>query len=301
MTINTSSIQQLLRPGLAEVFGDYPMYPAEYTEIFTTQTSDKAVEIEVEMKLLGLASIKGEGAPTQFQDMGQRVISTYYHRYTSVGFIITRQAMKDNLYESQFPLQAQSLRNSMLQSKEVNGASVLNNGFSASFPGGDGQPLFSTAHPIDSGTFANTPSVQVDLNEASLQDAIVTISQFRDQAGLITMTKPTKLVVPPQLQFTADRILHSQFRTGTANNDINAIYNIGAVPQGYRVNHFLTDTNGWFLMTDAPNGLKHYVREALETDVFTDFTSDNLLAKAIERYSFGWSNPRGAFGSSGAT
>jgi|TARA_R110002126_G_scaffold17597_1_gene68376 phage major head subunit gpT-like protein len=301
MTINTSSIQQLLRPGLAEVFGDYPMYPAEYTEIFTTQTSDKAVEIEVEMKLLGLASIKGEGAPTQFQDMGQRVISTYYHRYTSVGFIITRQAMKDNLYESQFPLQAQSLRNSMLQSKEVNGASVLNNGFSSSFPGGDGQPLFSTAHPIDTGTFANTPSVQVDLNESSLQDAIVTISQFRDQAGLITMTKPTKLIVPPQLQFTADRILHSQFRTGTANNDINAIYNIGAVPQGYRVNHFLTDTNGWFLMTDAPNGLKHYVREALETDVFTDFTSDNLLAKAIERYSFGWSNPRGSFGSSGAT
>jgi phage major head subunit gpT-like protein len=301
MTINTSSIQQLLRPGLAEVFGDYPMYPAEYTEIFTTQTSDKAVEIEVEMKLLGLASIKGEGAPTQFQDMGQRVISTYYHRYTSVGFIITRQAMKDNLYESQFPLQAQSLRNSMLQSKEVNGASVLNNGFSSSYPGGDGQPLFSTAHPIDTGTFANTPSVQVDLNESSLQDAIVTISQFRDQAGLITMTKPTKLIVPSQLQFTADRILHSQFRTGTANNDINAIYNIGAVPQGYRVNHFLTDTNGWFLMTDAPNGLKHYVREALETDVFTDFTSDNLLAKAIERYSFGWSNPRGSFGSSGAT
>jgi len=233
--------------------------------------------------------------------MGQRVISTYYHRYTSVGFIITRQAMKDNLYESQFPLQAQSLRNSMLQSKEVNGASVLNNGFSSSYPGGDGQPLFSTAHPIDTGTFANTPSVQVDLNESSLQDAIVTISQFRDQAGLITMTKPTKLIVPPQLQFTADRILHSQFRTGTANNDINAIYNIGAVPQGYRVNHFLTDTNGWFLMTDAPNGLKHYVREALETDVFTDFTSDNLLAKAIERYSFGWSNPRGSFGSSGAT
>ena len=301
MTINTSQIQQLLRPGLAEVFGDYPMYPAEYAEIFTVKTSDKAVEIEVEMKLLGLASQKAEGAPTAFQDMGQRVISTYYHRYTSVGFIITRQAMKDNLYESQFPLQAQSLRNSMLQSKEVNGASVLNNGFSSSYPGGDGQPLFSTAHPIDTGTFANTPSVQVDLNESSLQDAIVTISQFRDQAGLITMTKPTKLVVPPQLQFTADRILHSQFRTGTANNDINAIYNIGAVPQGYRVNHFLTDTNGWFVMTDAPNGLKHYVREALETDVFTDFTSDNLLAKAIERYSFGWSNPRGAFGSSGAT
>ncbi len=301
MTINTAQIQQLLRPGLAEVFGDYPMYPAEFSEIFSVHTSDKAVEIEVEMKLLGLASTKAEGAPTAFQDMGQRVISTYYHRYTSVGFIITRQAQKDNLYESQFPLQAQSLRNSMLQSKEVNGASVLNNGFSASFPGGDGVALFSTAHPIDTGTFSNTPSVQTDLNESSLQDAIVTISLFRDQAGLITMTKPEKLIVPSQLQFTADRLLHSQFRTGTANNDINAIYNIGCVPQGYRVNHFLTDTNAWFLLTDAPNGLKHYVREKLETDVFTDFTSSNLLAKAIERYSFGWSNSRAAYGSSGAT
>jgi len=301
MTINTSQIQQLLRPGLAEVFGDYPMYPAEYAEIFTVKTSDKAVEIEVEMKLLGLASQKAEGAPTAFQDMGQRVISTYYHRYTSVGFIITRQAMKDNLYESQFPQQAQSLRNSMMQSKEVNGASVLNNGFSSSYPGGDGVALFSTAHPIDTGTFANTPTVQTDLNESSLQDAITATSQFRDQAGLITMTKPVKLIVPPQLQFTADRLLNSQFRTGTANNDINAIYNMSAVPQGYRVNHFLTDTNAWFLMTDAPNGLKHYVREKLETDVFTDFTTDNLLAKAIERYSFGWSNARSIFGSSGAT
>ena len=301
MAINTTSIQQLLRPGLAEVFGDYPMYPAEFTEIFSINTSDKAVEIEVEMKLLGLASTKAEGAPTNFQDMGQRVISTYYHRYTSVGFVITRQAQKDNLYESQFPLQAQSLRNSMLQSKEVNGASVLNNGFSASFPGGDGVSLFSTAHPIDTGTFANTPTVQTDLNEASLQDAIITISTFRDQAGLITMTKPEKLIVPPQLQFTADRLLHSAFRTGTANNDINSIYNIGSVPQGYRTNHFLTDTNAWFLKTDAPNGLKHYIREKLETDVFTDFTTDNLLAKAIERYSFGWSNSRSIYGSSGTT
>tara|TARA_R110000787_G_scaffold90493_1_gene190995 strand:- start:235 stop:1140 length:906 start_codon:yes stop_codon:yes gene_type:complete len=301
MTINTSQIQQLLRPGLAEVFGDYPMYPAEYTSIFETKSSDKAVEIEVEMKMLGLASQKGEGAPTAFQDMGQRVVSTYYHRYTSVGFIITRQAMKDNLYESQFPQQSTSLRNSMMQSKEVNGAAVLNNGFNAAFPGGDGVSLFSTAHPIDTGTFANTPAVQTDLNEAALQSAITAISQFRDQAGLICMTKPECLIVPPQLQFTADRLLHSEFRTGTANNDINAIYNMAAVPNGYKVNHFLTDTNAWFLKTNADNGLKHYVREKLETDVFTDFTTDNLLAKAIERYSFGWSNSRAMFASSGAT
>lgn len=301
MTTNTTQIKNLLVPGLAEVFGDYPQYPAEYTEIFSTNTSDKAVEIEVEMKLLGVAAFRAEGAATQFNDMGQRVVSTYYHRYTSIGFIITRQAQKDNLYESQFPLQAQSLRNSMMQTKEINGASVINNGFSASFVGGDGVALFSTAHPIDGSTFANTPTVQTDLNETSLQEAITAISLFRDQAGLICMTKPTKLIVPSALQWQANRILNSQFRTGTANNDISAIYNVDAVPQGYRVNHFLTDTNGWTVLTDAPNGLKHYEREKLETGVFVEFSTDNLLAKAIERYSFGWSNSRAAFGSSGSS
>ena len=207
------------------------------------------------------------------------------------------------MYKTQFQPSNLGLIESFNQTKEIYAANIFNTAttYNSSI-GGDGVALLSLSHPIDGGVVANTPTIQVELNESTLLNGMIAIrTQFRDQAGLITMTKPTKLVVPPQLQFTADRILHSQFRTGTANNDINAIYNIGAVPQGYRVNHFLTDTNGWFLMTDAPNGLKHYVREALETDVFTDFTSDNLLAKAIERYSFGWSNPRGSFGSSGAT
>lgn len=301
MAINTTAIRDLLRPGLAAVFGDYPMYPGQWSEIFEKHTSDKAVEIEVEVKLLGLAQIKAEGASTAYGEMGQRYVTNYVNRYTSIGFIITRQAIKDNLYQSSFPLQAKALRQSMEQTKEVLGASVLNNGFSSNFPIGDGQPLFSTQHPIDNGTVANTFSVQADLNETSLQDAIVGVQRFKDAAGLRIMTKPTKLIVPAELQWTATRLLESQFRTATANNDINAIYNNSAVPQGYRVNMFLTDTNSWFLLTDAPNAFKYYEREALETDVYTDFDTDNLKAKAIERYSFGCSNFRGGWGSQGAS
>lgn len=301
MAINTTAIRDLLRPGLAAVFGDYPMYPGQWSEIFEKHTSDKAVEIEVEVKLLGLAQIKAEGASTAYGEMGQRYVTNYVNRYTSIGFIITRQAIKDNLYQSSFPLQAKALRQSMEQTKEVLGASVLNNGFSANFPIGDGQPLFSTQHPIDNGVVANTFSVQADLNETSLQDAIVGVQRFKDAAGLRIMTKPTKLIVPAELQWTATRLLESQFRTATANNDINAIYNNSAVPQGYRVNMFLTDTNSWFLLTDAPNAFKYYEREALETDVYTDFDTDNLKAKAIERYSFGCSNFRGGWGSQGAS
>lgn len=301
MAINTSAIQSLLRPGLAAVFGDYPQYPSQWSEIFERHSSDKAVEIEVEVKLLGLASIKAEGSSVAYDNMGQRYITNYVHRYTAVGFIITRQAIMDNLYKTRFPLQAKALRNSMAQTKETLGAAVLNNGFDTNYPIGDGQPVFSTAHPIDGGTVANTFAVQSQLNETSLQDAIVAIQRFRDAANLRVMTKPTKLIVPAELQWTAERLLKSEYRTDTANNDISAIYSMSAVPQGHRVNMFLTDTNAWYLMTDAPNGFKHYERERLETDVYTDFDTDNLKAKAVERYSFGVSNFRGAFASQGAT
>jgi hypothetical protein len=301
MAINTSAIQSLLRPGLAAVFGDYPQYPSQWSEIFERHSSDKAVEIEVEVKLLGLASIKAEGASVAYDNMGQRYITNYVHRYTAVGFIITRQAIMDNLYKTRFPLQAKALRNSMAQTKETLGAAVLNNGFDTNYPIGDGQPVFSTAHPIDGSTVANTFTVQSQLNETSLQDAIVAIQRFRDAANLRVMTKPTKLIVPAELQWTAERLLKSEYRTDTANNDISAIYSMSAVPQGHRVNMFLTDTNAWYLMTDAPNGFKHYERERLETDVYTDFDTDNLKAKAVERYSFGVSNFRGAFASQGAT
>lgn len=300
MTINTTAIRSLLRPGLAAIFGDYSAYPQQWTEIFEKHTSDKAYEIEVEIKMLGLAAIKAEGAPTTYDNMGQRYITNYVHRYVSIGFIITRQAIKDNLYQAKFPMQGKALKDSMLQTKEVLGASILNNGFDTNFPIGDGQPLFSTDHPIDNGTVANTFTVQADLNETSLQDAIVGVQRFKDAAGKRIMIKQQKLIVPTPLQWQAERLLKSEFRTATANNDVNAIYTTGAVPKGYRVNQFLTDDDAWFLLTDAPNGFKHYEREAMETDVYTDFDTDNLKAKALERYSFGCTDFRAGWGSQGA-
>lgn len=300
MAINTTAIQSLLRPGLASVFGDYAQYPAQWSEIFEKHTSDKAVEIDVEVKLLGLAQIRAEGASTSYDNMGQRYTTNYVHRYVSIGFIITRQAIKDNLYKGQFPLQSKAMRNSMTQAKENLGVAVLNNGFSSSFPIGDGQALFSTAHPLDSGTGSNTNSVVTDLNETSMQAAIVTIQGFKDLAGLRTKVQPEKLIVAPQNQWTANRLLNSQFRTDTANNDISAVFNLNCIPQGYRVNQFLTSNSNWFIKTDAPDGFKYYEREALETDVYTDFDTDNVKAKAIERYSFGASNWRCAFGSQGS-
>lgn len=299
MAINTTAIANLLRPGLAAVFGDYPAYPSQWSEIFETYDSDKAVEIEIEMKMLGLAQIRGEGAPTAVDNgMGQRTVTSYVHKYVALSFSITRQAIKDNLYKTKFPLMVRALKKSMAQTKEILGASVLNNGFSASYPIGDGQPLFSALHPIDGGTVSNT-SANADLNEASLESAIISIQQFKDQAGLIIQTKPEKLIVPPQVQFVAERLLQSVYRTGTANNDISATYNLSAVPQGYRVNQYLTSPTAWFLMTDAPDGFKHYIREAIETDVYADFSTDNLLAKALERYSFGVSNFRASYGNPG--
>ncbi len=300
MVINTGAIVNLLRPGLAAVFGSDPMYPPQYTEIFEEHTSDKQIELDVEMKMMGLGAIRPEGSPTQFQDMGQRYVTQYVNRYTSAGYVITRAAIKDNLYKSEFPKQAQSLKDSLDQTSEVLGSSVLNNGFSSSYPGGDGVALFSTSHPIDGGSYANTFTVQADLNETSLQDALTGIERFQNVAGLRVMLKAQKMIVPAPLRWTADRILGSQFRTGTSSNDISAVYNTNAVPDGYRVNQFLTDDNAWFVLTNAKNGLKHYLREPYETSVFTDMATDNLLCKAIKRESFGWSNPRVAWGSSGS-
>ncbi len=301
MTINTAQIQNLLRPGLAAVFGSDPMYPPQWPEIFEEHSSDKQIELDVELKMMGLGAIRAEGAPTQFQDMGQRYVTQYINRYIAAGFVITRAAIKDNLYKAEFPKQAQSLKASLDQTTEVLGASVLNNGFSASFPGGDGVALFSTAHPIDNGFVANTFATQADLNETSLEAALTGIQQFQDIAGLRVMVQPRKMIVGPTLQWTANRILNSQFRTGTGNNDISAVYNVNAIPDGYKVNQFLTDTNAWFVLTNAQQGFKYYNREPYETSVFTDFSTDNMMAKAIKRFSFGWSNFRAGFASSGAT
>lgn len=301
MVINTGAIVNLLRPGLAAVFGSDPMYPPQWPEIFEKHTSDKQIELDVELKLLGLGAIRPEGSPTTFQDMGQRYVTQYINRYISAGFVITRAAIKDNLYKADFPKQAQSLKNSLDQTREVLGATVLNNGFSTSYPIGDGQPIYSTTHPIDGGNVSNTFSTQADLNETSLENALVQIQQFQDVAGLRVMVQPRKMIVPPALQWTANRILNSQFRTGTGNNDISATYNVQAVPDGYKVNQFLTDNSAWFIMTNAQNGFKYYDREPYETSVFQDFATDNLLAKSIARFSFGVSNFRSSFGSSGSS
>lgn len=297
MPINTSAIANLLRPGLSAVTGDYNLYPSQWSEIFDTYESDKAVEIEVEVKLLGLAQIRSEGGPTAVDTMGQRIVTNYVHKYVALQTVITRQALADNLYKSKFPIIVRALKKSMAQTKEVLLASVLNNGFLAAFPTGDGQPLFSTAHPIDGGTFANTPSVSNDLSEPALEAGIITIQQFRDQAGLITQNKPQKLIVAPQGQFTAERLLGSAFRTNTSNNDVSAIYNVSAIPQGYRVNQYITLPNFWGIKTDAIDGFKYFLREPLETDVYAEFSTDNLLTKAVERYSAGVTNIRAMYAS----
>lgn len=296
MPINTGAIANLLRPGVKAIWGDYARYPSQWSEIFSVHDSDKMTEIEVELKMLGLAQIRPEGSPTAIDTMGQRTVTQYTHKYVGLSFNITRQALVDNLYKTRFPTMVKALKTSMAQTKEILGASILNNGFSPSFPIGDGKPLFSISHPIDGGVVANASAVAADLNETSLENAVITVQQFQDSAGLICMIKPLKLIVPPQLQFVAERLTSSVYRVGTANNDPSAIYNLSSIPQGYRVNQYLTNPAAWFLITDAPDGFKHYVREKAEIDVYADFSTDNLMAKAIERYSFGTTNFRAAFG-----
>jgi phage major head subunit gpT-like protein len=302
MAVNTAAIKSLLRPGLKTVFGDYPMYNGQWAEIFTRNKSDKATEIDVEMRTLTLAQLKTEGASISYDNgMGERYTTTYANRTIGLGFVVTLEAMEDNLYMSQFPMNAAALRSSLAQAKEIQGASVLNNGFSTSFPVGDGAALFSASHPIDNGLVANTFAIQADLNEASLEQAVIGTQKFRDIAGNRVVVKPTKLIVPAELQFTAERLLKTELRTGTANNDVNAMYSLSTVPQGYRVNQFLTDTNAWFLLTSADNGFKYMERKAVATDLTTDFDTKSIKVSAIERYSFGVSNFRAAWGSQGAS
>lgn len=295
--MNTTQIQQLLRPGLAAITGFYPTYPTQWSEIYESYSSDKAFEQEVEMKFTGFGAIQPEGSPVQLDDMGSRTTTTYTHRYVSLGFVVTRQAQMDNLYKSRFPMMAKALVRSVGQTKEVLGASVINNGFTTN--GADGVPFFSSSHPIDIGTVSNTLS-NIGLNEASLETALVQIQQFRDRAGLLCNTKAEKLIVPPALQFTAERLLASSYRTGVANNDVSAIYNMQSVKQGFRVNQYLTSSLNWFILTDAPDGMKYYEREKLESDVYTDWSTSNLMCKVVERYSFGFTNFRGMFGVTGA-
>lgn len=304
MSVNTGAIANLLRPGLKDVVTTYDMYKQQWSQIFETHNSDKAVEIDVEMRMLGLAQFRAEGAATAFDNqMGQRAVTNYVNRYVSLGFVITHQAMADNLYKTDFPQWAKALRHSLDQTKEVNAASILNNGFNAAFPIGDAQPLFSLNHPIDGGVQANMPAVFSDLNEASLEQALISVQQFRDPAGLIVSVKGEKLIVGPQNQMVASRLLNSQYRINTPNNDISAIVHDSYIPKGYAVNQFITqlpgNLNTWILLTNAPSGFKHYVRMKPESDIYVDFQTDNLLCKATERYSFGVTNWRAAWGNHG--
>lgn len=301
--INTSTIAQLLRPGLKAVFGRMSLYPEQWTEIFTTYDSDKYQEFDLEMKYLGPADIKQEGQPISTDSMGQRILTTYVHKRIGLSFTITLEAIEDNLYQQQFPQQAVALKDSLRTTKNILGANVLNNAFNAAYPIGDGQPMCSAAHPIDGGIYANTfgaGAPAVDLSEAGLENAIIAIQKLPMQSGILAQVMPKKLIIPRELQFAATRLLESTFRVNTNNNDVNALYHLNYIAEGYRVNQFLTSATAWFMLTDAPHGLKHFQRSPIKSDTYVDFSTDNVMAKATERYSFGCSNPRGIFGSKGA-
>ncbi len=305
MAISRAQLAKELEPGLNALFGmSYDSYDREYEEIFAIEDSERAFEEEVLITGFGTAPVKSEGAGVSFDTASEGFTARYTHETLALAFSLTSEAVEDNLYDSLGRRYVKALARSMANTKEVKGADVLNNAFNSSFAGGDGQPLISTAHPLaGGGTLANRATTMADLNETSLEDALIDISTFTDDRGLTISVQATKLVVPPQLVFVADRILNSTLRSGTADNDINAIRNTGVLPQGYTVNHYLTDPDAFFLLTsvtEAGEGLKMFQRTAMETSMEPDFSTDNIRYKARERYSFGFSDWRGIYGSQGA-
>ena len=302
MAINRAQLVQELEPGLNALFGlEYSRYENEHTEIFDTENSDRAFEEEVMLSGFGEAPVKGEGSAVTYDYAQETYTARYSHETVALAFALTEEAIEDNLYDSISARYTKALARSMSQTKQVKAANVLNNGFSTSFPGGDGQPLMTTAHPtLTAGDQNNEPSTAADLNETSLENAMIEIAAFKDERGLKTNVQARKLIVPPALQFVADRLLNTPNRVGTSDNDINALKNMSMLPGGYTVNHFLTDTDAFFIKTDAPNGLKHFVRSPMSTGMEGDFETGNMRYKARERYSFGFSDWRGIYGSPGA-
>ena len=298
--INRSNIPTLLRPGLAAVFGDYNVYPLLCWDIFSKHRSDKAVEYEMEMQGLPLAQFKADGSPVASGSMQQAYETSYVMNYFGISFQITRASIMDNLYPSEFPQQALNLRNSLDTLKNINAVNIFNNAFNAASTVSDGQPLCSTQHPIATGVLANTFTNGVQFNEASVEDAITLIKSWSNVAGLKINLNSIKALVPQSRAFDAARIFKSEFRTGTANNDINAIVHDKYMPGGYIVNQFLTNPQAWFILSDESNGFKFYQRENLDIDFITDVVTDNVTVRAIERYAFGCSNWRACFGSTGA-
>jgi hypothetical protein len=302
MAISRAQLLKELLPGLNALFGlEYARYGEEHKEIYETETSERSFEEETKLSGFSAAPVKNEGSAISYDNAQEAWTTRYNHETIALGFSITEEAIEDNLYDSLSARYTKGLARAMAYTKQVKAASVLNNGFSALYVGGDGQPLFSTAHPlVAGGVNSNTPSVQTDLNETSLEAAVIQIAAWTDERGLLIAAKPKKLVIPPALQFVATRLLETKLRVGTNNNDINAIENNGAIPEGYSINHYLTDTSAWFLTTDVPNGLKHFVRTPLQNSMDGDFDTGNVRYKARERYSFGWSDPLGVFASSGS-
>ena len=303
MAISRAQLLKELLPGLNALFGmEYKRYAEEHKEIYETETSDRSFEEETKLSGFSAAPVKNEGQAIAYDNAQEAWTARYNHETIAMGFSITEEAMEDNLYDSLSARYTKALARAMSYTKQVKAASILNNGFNAAFTFGDGQPLFSTAHPLVSGgTNSNRPTVASDLNETSLENAVIQIAGWTDERGLLIAAKPRKLIVPPALMFVATRLLETNLRVGTTDNDINALKNNGSVPEGYTVNHFLTDTNAWFLKTDVPNGLKHFVRVPLATSMDADFDTGNSRFKARERFSFGVSDPLGAFGSPGAS
>ena len=302
MAITRSQLLKELEPGLNALFGmEYDRYDNEHSEIFDTENSDRAFEEEVMLSGFGQAPTKGEGAAIAYDTAGEAFTARYTHETIALAFAITEEAVEDNLYDRLSARYTRALARSMANTKQVKAAAVLNNAFNSNFKGGDGVELCATNHPTTGGgNFANELATAADLNETSLEQALIDIAAFIDERGLKIATRGLKMIVPSALQFTAERILVSDLRVGTADNDVNAIKSMGLLPQGYRVNHFLTDPDAWFIKTDAPNGLKHFVRSPMKTAMEGDFETGNVRYKARERYSFGWSDPRGIFGCPGA-
>jgi hypothetical protein len=302
MAISRAQLLKELLPGLNALFGlEYARYGEEHKEIYETETSERSFEEETKLSGFSAAPVKNEGSAIRYDNGQEAWTARYNHETIALGFSLTEEAIEDNLYDSLSARYTKGLARAMSYTKQVKAAAVLNNGFSASYPGGDGVALFSTAHPLVSGgTNSNTPATQADLNETSLENAVIQIAAWTDERDLLIAAKPRKLIVPSALQFVATRLLETSLRVGTNDNDINALKNNGSIPEGYTINHFLTDTNGWYLTTDVPNGMKHFVRTPLSNSMDGDFDTGNVRYKSRERYSFGWSDPLGMFGSQGA-
>jgi len=299
MAISRAQLLKELLPGLNALFGlEYARYGEEHKEIYETETSERSFEEETKLSGFSAAPVKNEGTAISYDNAQEAWTARYNHETIALGFSITEEAIEDNLYDSLSARYTKGLARAMAYTKQVKAAAVLNNGYNAAYTGGDGVSLFSTAHPlVNGGTNSNTFATPSDLNETALEAAVIQIAAWTDERGLLIAAKPRKLVVPPSLMFVATRLLETELRVGTNNNDINAIKNNGSIPEGYAVNHFLTSTNTWFLTTDVPNGLKHFERIPLQNSMDGDFDTGNVRYKSRERYSFGWSDPLGIFSS----